>query len=85
MFTPEAMAAVAHLRESDGIVLDGTYTGKACAAFIADARSNGDGPMLFWHTKNSRLFPPEAIEADYHMLPISFHRYFTEPVQPLDM
>ena len=85
MFTPEAMAAVAFLRESDGIVLDGTYTGKACAAFIADARSGGDEPMLFWDTKNSRPFPPGALEADYHLLPTSFHRYYTEPVQPLDM
>jgi D-cysteine desulfhydrase len=85
MFTPEAMVAVALLRESDGIALDGTYTGKACAAFIADARSDGDGPMLFWHTKNSRPFPPGALEADYGLLPTSFHRYFTEPVQPLDM
>lgn len=85
MFTPEAMAAAVFLRESDEIALDGTYTGKACAAFVADARSNSDGPMLFWHTKNSRLFPPGALEADYRLLPTSFHRYFTEPVQPLDM
>ncbi len=85
MFTPEAMAAVALLRESDGIALDGTYTGKACAAFLDDAHSNSAESMLFWHTKNSRLFPPGAIKADYQMLPISLHRYFTEPVQPLDM
>ncbi len=84
MFTPKAMAAVALLRESDGIALDGTYTGKACAAFMADARSGGDGPMLFWHTKNSRPFPLEVLDADYRLLPTSFHRYFTEPVQPLD-
>lgn len=85
LYTPEAMAAVALLRESDSIALDGTYTGKACAAFLEDARSSCDESMLFWHTKNSRLFPPGAIAADYRMLPISFYHYFTEPVQPLDM
>jgi 1-aminocyclopropane-1-carboxylate deaminase/D-cysteine desulfhydrase-like pyridoxal-dependent ACC family enzyme len=85
MFTPEAMAAMTILRESDGVALDGTYTGKACAAFIADARSVGDRPMLFWHTKNSRPFPPGALKAAYRLLPTSFHYYFTEPVQPLDM
>jgi len=85
MFTPEAMAAMALLRESDGIALDGTYTGKACAAFLNDVRSNDDESMLFWQTKNSRPFPPEVLDADYHMLPISFQRYFTEQVQQLDM
>ncbi|HVO67767.1 MAG TPA: pyridoxal-phosphate dependent enzyme [Syntrophales bacterium] len=84
MYTPEAMAAMKLLRESDGIVLDGTYTGKACAAFLEDAR-NGDGePLLFWNTKNSRPFPSEALAADYKLLPSSFHRYFTMPVQSLD-
>jgi len=85
MYTPEAVAAKKLLRESDGIILDGTYTGKAFAAFIADAGSGDDGPILFWHTKNSRPFPPGALEADYRLLPTSFHRYFTEPVQLLDM
>ncbi len=84
-YTPEAVATKKLLRESDGIILDGTYTGKAFAAFIADAGSGSDGPILFWHTKNFRPLPPGAQEADYRLLPTSFHRYYTEPVQPLDM
>ena len=84
LYTEEAMAAASLLRESDGISLDGTYTGKACAAFIANARSGSDEPILFWNTKNSLPFPPEPLAADYRLLPVSFHHYFTEPVQPLD-
>jgi len=84
MFTPEAVAAVTLLKESDGIILDGTYTGKAGAAFLADIRSNMDGPVLFWNTKNSRPLPPEVMAADYRLLPVPLHCYFNEPVQTLD-
>ena len=84
MFTPEAVAAATLLRESDGIILDGTYTGKACAAFLADLRNDGDEPVLFWNTKNSRALPPEALAADYRLLPAPLHYYFEEPVQALD-
>ncbi|HET6459948.1 MAG TPA: pyridoxal-phosphate dependent enzyme [Syntrophales bacterium] len=84
LFTPEAVSAAKILRESDGIILDGTYTGKAAAAFLADIRSDGDGPVIFWNTKNSRPLPPVAMAADYRLLPVPFHFYFNEPVQPLD-
>ena len=84
LFTTEAVAAATLLKESDGIILDGTYTGKAGAAFLADVRSNSDGPVLFWNTKNSRPLPPEALAADYRLLPVSLHCYFNEPAQPLD-
>jgi D-cysteine desulfhydrase len=84
IFTPEAVAAATLLRESDGIILDGTYTGKACAAFLADTRNDGREPVLFWNTKNSRPLPPEALAADYRLLPAPLHCYFEEPVQALD-
>jgi 1-aminocyclopropane-1-carboxylate deaminase/D-cysteine desulfhydrase-like pyridoxal-dependent ACC family enzyme len=84
LYTREAIEAATLLRESDEIILDGTYTGKACAAFIANARTGSDEPILFWNTKNSRPIAPEALAVDYRRLPISFHQYFTEPVQPLD-
>jgi hypothetical protein len=84
LFTPEAVAAATLLKESDGITLDGTYTGKACAAFLADVSSDGGGPVLFWNTKNSQPLPPEALAADYRLLPVPLHCYFNEPVQALD-
>lgn len=84
VFTPEAVTAAKLLRKSDGIILDGTYTGKACAAFLSDLSSDGDEPVLFWNTKNSRPLPPEALAADYRLLPAPLHCYFEEPVQTLD-
>jgi hypothetical protein len=51
---------------------------------MADVRSNIDGPVLFWNTKNSRPLPPEAMAADYRLLPVPLHCYFNEPVQVLD-
>jgi len=84
LYTQEAIDAMALLRESDEIILDGTYTGKAFAAFLADVRSGNDDPVLFWNTKNSRPLSKEALATDYRLLPAPFHYYFTEPVQPLD-
>ena len=84
LFTTEALAAATLLRESDGIILDGTYTGKACAAFLADVRNDSGEPVLFWNTKSSRPLPPEVLAADYRLLPEPLHCYFDEPVQPLD-
>ena len=84
LYTREAIHAATLLRESDEIILDGTYTGKACAAFVANARNGSNEPILFWNTKNSRPFAPEALAVDFRRLPASFHQYFTEPVQPLD-
>jgi len=85
-FTREGMAAVRLVRDVEGVKLDGTYTGKTFAALIHDAaearlrRSN----VLFWNTLNSRDFSDEIKGMDYRALPGQFHRYFEEPVQPLD-
>ena len=42
------------------------------------------GNQIFWNTYNSRDYTGRWINADYHKLPQSFHRYFEEEVQPLD-
>jgi 1-aminocyclopropane-1-carboxylate deaminase/D-cysteine desulfhydrase-like pyridoxal-dependent ACC family enzyme len=86
LFTREGMEAVSLMRESEGIKLDGTYTGKALAALIDDAKSGGlrDKTALFWNTLNSRDFSGEISSVDYHGLPGGFHRYFETEVQPLD-
>jgi D-cysteine desulfhydrase len=39
-----------------GIALEGTYSGKAAAAFM-DALRGTAGPVLFWNTFNSRALP----------------------------
>jgi 1-aminocyclopropane-1-carboxylate deaminase/D-cysteine desulfhydrase-like pyridoxal-dependent ACC family enzyme len=85
-FTREGMEAVSLMSEYEGIPLEGTYTGKALAALIADVRDGWtrDKTILFWNTVNSRDLSELAASVDYHELPRAFHRYFEEEVQPLD-
>jgi len=85
-FTEQGMAALNLVAKSEGIRLDGTYTGKAMAALIDQVRGHGtrNEVILFWNTYNARDFY-DAIEGiDYHQLPRCFHLYFDEDVQPLD-
>jgi 1-aminocyclopropane-1-carboxylate deaminase/D-cysteine desulfhydrase-like pyridoxal-dependent ACC family enzyme len=85
-FTEQGMAALNLAAKSEGIILDGTYTGKAMAALIDQLRVHGtrNEVILFWNTYNARDFY-DAIEGiDYHQLPGCFHRYFEEELQPLD-
>jgi 1-aminocyclopropane-1-carboxylate deaminase/D-cysteine desulfhydrase-like pyridoxal-dependent ACC family enzyme len=53
--TAEAREAV-DLAAAQGLRLETTYTGKALAAVVADARNNqlADKTVLFWNTYNSR-------------------------------
>lgn len=82
-YTAAGQAAVAAAREADGLVLEGTYTGKTFAALMDDLRGAEDGPVLYWHTYTHPL-APELVEGDYRALPRELHRYFEEEVQPLD-
>ncbi len=50
--TDEAVAAVAAFCEHEDIRLEFTYTGKAAAAFLDEARCM-NGPLLFWNTYSS--------------------------------
>lgn len=86
LFTEEGMAAVARMEKTEGLKLDGTYTGKALAALIHDAEKQvlRGKRVLFWNTYNSRDFSDIIDGIDYHQLPRCFHRYFEEDVQPLD-
>lgn len=42
-----------------GIGLEGTYSGKAAAAYL-DALATAEGPVLFWNTFNSQSLPAAA-------------------------
>jgi D-cysteine desulfhydrase len=84
-YTGAGMAAAAKAMETEGLKLDGTYTGKAFAALLHDAsRAAETGPTLFWHSCNTRPLDAEIDDMDYRTLPRAFHRYFEEDVQPLD-
>jgi len=86
LYTEQSVDAMRLLKRIEGISLEGTYTGKACAALIHDVRqaSLGDKVVLFWNTYNSRDFSDLIAGMDYHDLPQACHRYFEEDVQPLD-
>ena len=86
LFTKEGMEAVTRMEKSEGVKLDGTYTGKAFAALIDDAKKQDlrTKVILFWHTYNSRDFSDIINTVDYHQLPREFHRYFEEEAQLLD-
>ncbi|UCH95360.1 MAG: pyridoxal-phosphate dependent enzyme [Candidatus Aminicenantes bacterium] len=85
-FTEPGKQAIALVEETEGIRLDGTYTGKTFAALIDDAREQKikDQVVLFWNTLNARDLSGFIKDMDYHQLPKSFHRYFEQDVQPLD-
>jgi len=80
--TEAGRAAVARARAL-GLELEGTYTGKAFAALLADAAA-GDlrgRTALFWNTYNSHDFSAEIGGMDYRALPKDLHPYFEDAVQ----
>jgi D-cysteine desulfhydrase len=51
--TPGGMAAIRRLAQSEGLLLDPTYTGKAFAGLLdlhASGHFGDDDPVIFWHT-----------------------------------
>ncbi len=85
-FTQAGIDAVEAARDSAGIRLDGTYSGKALSALIADAgrAECTSKTVLFWNTHNAQDVHALGSNTDYRDLPRSFHQYFEEPLQPLE-
>ena len=85
-YTEGSVRAVRLAKETEGLCLDGTYTGKTLACLMADAAAGHlrGKTVLFWNTYTSRDFGPEIAGVDYHALPAALHRYFETEVQPLD-
>ena len=69
-----------------GLGLEGTYTGKTFAALLGDLDAGRlDGlNVLFWDTYSSADLGSRIDGLDWRPLPADLHRYFTDPVQPLD-
>lgn len=86
-FTQKGMEAVRCVAESDGIKLEGTYSGKTMAALIDDAREGklAGKTTLFWNTYNSVDFGDRIEGRDFRRLPKAYHGYFTEDDQPLEI
>ncbi|MBI2425234.1 MAG: pyridoxal-phosphate dependent enzyme [Candidatus Hydrogenedentes bacterium] len=85
LYTEASVAAVRRVRETEGVRLEGTYTGKALAALMADAAQGAlhGQKVLFWNTYNSREVEDGGLM--YTALPEAVHRYFEEAVQALDV
>ncbi len=78
VFTEAGTEATQLAAAQADIELDGTYSAKAMAALIHDARAGrlADQPVLFWNTHNSRDTAPLIEGVDYRGLPSGLRRYF---------
>ena len=74
--TPEALEAMALARDHEDLHLEITYTARALAGLVRDARAGQiDGPVLFWNTFHPRGPLPEDVPA-WQELPEPLHRAF---------
>ncbi|NCF23208.1 MAG: pyridoxal-phosphate dependent enzyme [Gammaproteobacteria bacterium] len=76
---PATDAAIAVARDSLGLELESTYTGKAMAALLHDAGQSRyrDASLMFWNTYNSNPLPDvRESDIDLEQLPAEFLRYF---------
>ncbi|MFA6263957.1 MAG: pyridoxal-phosphate dependent enzyme [Candidatus Babeliales bacterium] len=81
-----AHTAIHMFRTAEGVKLDGTYTGKACAAMLSDlvcGKLNGK-TVLFWDSFCDRDYSEVTDKLDYHQLPQAYHHYFECALQPDD-
>lgn len=86
-FTEEGIKAVQLMESLEGIVLEGTYTGKTLAGAIDYVKKNRleEKTMLFWNTYDSVDLSHLAESVDYKDLPRSLHKYFELSCQKLDL
>ena len=77
--TPECTEAVELMRNTEKVTLEITYTGKALAALIHDARSQqlAGRRVIFWNTYNARPYPPAVQDEPGASLPDWAQSYLT--------
>jgi len=76
---PETHDAMTFMLHHEQLHLDGTYSGKAAAALLADLANNvhtKDAVILFWNTYCGTDFSEITQEVDYKELPVELHHYF---------
>lgn len=80
LVTPQAKEAIELAREREGLALDGTYTAKALACLVADARAGRlEGKRaLFWSTCNSADLSGLLAGVSAERLPRRLRRYFDD-------
>jgi len=86
-FTPAGQEAAQLLRRTARIPANGTYSAKAFAALVADARAGAlaGETVLYWNTFNSRDLAPLTAGMDFRDLPAGLRRCFTDELQALDL
>ncbi|MBM4195681.1 MAG: pyridoxal-phosphate dependent enzyme [Gammaproteobacteria bacterium] len=79
--TPASTEALELARRELGIRLEDTYTAKAFAGLIADARSGrlAGKRVVFWHTYSSAPYPEDLDSVDTAALPESLRHYLETP------
>ena len=77
--TPECLEAVSLIHDTESVTLETTYTGKALAALIHDARSGklSGQSVVFWNTYNARPYPPAVNDETGSSLPDWAQRYLS--------
>ena len=75
--TPGAIEAVALMEELGNVHLETTYTGKALAGLVADARAGrlAGRSVVFWNTYNSAPYPAALAGVDVSVLPAELRPY----------
>lgn len=75
--TAESLEAIELISATEGLTLENTYTGKALAALVHDARETKRAGQraLFWNTYNGRPYPDGLDTITAHDLPQPFRRY----------
>lgn len=75
--TPQSLEAIELISATEGMKLENTYTGKALAALVHDARESGRAGkrVLFWNTYNGRAYPSDLGSITPDELPEPFRRY----------
>lgn len=77
--TDECQQAVALIRQTESVSLETTYTGKALAALVHDARDRqlAGHRVLFWNTYNARPYPTAVDTESGAGLPDWTRRYLS--------
>lgn len=75
--TPEGSEAIFVMKKLESLTVERTYTAKAVAALIDDARTGWlrDKNALYWYTYNAVSLPEPSFES-FHEMPVPLHRYF---------
>jgi D-cysteine desulfhydrase len=74
--TRDGLSAIKLAAETQGLTLEPTYTGKALAALVDDAKAQPEKILLFWNTHNAQPLVTDC--ADIKSFPVGLRPYVKE-------